>query len=128
MPNWFPEGNAPQAGDNESRRSSKIADLLFKTTGATAGIPQGADDAMQSLDVGASAVGITELAADTNFVLWELQDNNVRVRFDGTDPTSTVGHLLEVGDSGIWSKALVEAASFIRTGASNGTFVATPIK
>lgn len=49
-----------------------------------------------------------------NFVTFDVQVSNVRVRFDGTAPTATVGTLLYVGTNYTWNVDLYNNAQFIR--------------
>jgi hypothetical protein len=50
------------------------------------------------------------------------------VTFDNSAPTTTNGHIINPGDSGVWAKALATAAKFIRTGASSATIHASQMK
>lgn len=81
--------------------------------------------AAQSLTVSTAVVsptGYTNVVAGgggVSFVMFDVQTSNVRVRFDGTNPTSTVGTLLYVGTNYTWNVDLWNNAKFIRdTGAS----------
>lgn len=91
--------------------------------------PNGAQ-ADQALTVDATAGGVQFAAfhADTTQVFWDCQDAPCRVTFDGSAPTTTNGHLIQPGDSGIWTKALAAAAKFIRTGATSGLIHASQLK
>ena len=69
-----------------------------------------------------SAVGLTVPAADTNattarLALIRCETTSVRWRDDGTNPTSSVGMLLDVGES-LWYNGDLQAIKFIRTAAS----------
>lgn len=57
-------------------------------------------DAFESLAVAGSAVGFTAgtIGGNRTHALITCETAAVRFRFDGTDPTSSVGHLLEKGD------------------------------
>ena len=58
------------------------------------------------------------------FVTVETQ--SIRFRFDGTDPTSSVGHLLASGDfATIDGEQNVANLKFIRSGGSDGTAMVT---
>lgn len=75
--------------------------------------------ASQSLTVSTAAVAATGYtpvpSVDGVFaVSFDIQVSNVRVRWDGTDPTSTVGHLLYAGTNYTWDCAKFNAAKFIR--------------
>ena len=54
----------------------------------------------------------------TTHVFWTVDGANVRVTFDGSTPTTSVGHYIADGDSGIWRKETAEAAKVI---AASGT-------
>lgn len=75
----------------------------------------------QDLAVSGTAGGVQWAAfdEDTSHIFWQCQGAEVRVTFDGTAPTASHGLLLSVGDAGIWSTDLAEAAKFIRAGSSN---------
>jgi len=89
-----------------------------------------ATEADQALTVDATAAGVqlAALHANTTHVFWSLETASVRVTFDASTPTTTNGHLLQPGDSGVWSKALAAAAKFIRTGATSGVVSASQMK
>lgn len=89
--------------------------------------------AAQSLTVSTAAVsfGTTYDPNSVPIVTLDIQGGvNVRARFDGTDPTSTVGHLLYSGMAYTWSAAMFNAAKFIRdtSAASNATIFASPLQ
>jgi len=55
-----------------------------------------------------------------------LETGQVRFRMDGTNPTSSEGHLVEVGDTiSLKSAAQIAAFKAIRTGATSGVLKAT---
>ena len=84
--------------------------------------------ASQSLTVSTSAVAFgTAFKSTTNLIVFDVQGQNVRTRWDGTDPTSTVGHILYAGQAYTWDKAQAAAAKFIRisTAASDATIFAS---
>lgn len=91
--------------------------------------------ASQSKTVSTAAVaatGFTDATAGgggVNMVTFDVQDNHVRVRWDGTDPTSTVGHILYAGTNYTWPVALYNAAKFIRisTASADATIFASPL-
>ena len=78
-----------------------IAAVLFLSVFVLA---QNVGQKYESLTIGASAKAITAatLLSTENAQLREctgrLETAQVRYRFDGTDPTSSEGHLLEIGD------------------------------
>lgn len=91
----------------------------FTTSSATAS---------QSLTVSTAAVGFaTSFNANTNIVDFDVQDSAVRVRWDGTDPTSTVGHILPAFTGYSWDVQRAAAAKFIRisTASSDATIFAS---
>ena len=61
----------------------------------------------------------------TKAVFWTVDGGDVRVTFDGTDPSATKGHLIMDGSSGTWSRGTAAAARAIRTGSDSGYFVAS---
>lgn len=86
--------------------------------------------ASQSLSV-TTASGSFATAYSANYVRTvslDIQTSNVRVRFDGTAPTSTNGHLLYVGNAYEWSVQRFNGAKFILDTAStsNATIYASP--
>jgi hypothetical protein len=64
-----------------------------------------------------------------NFVTLDIQTSNVRVRFDGTAPTATVGTLLYVGTNYTWNVDLYNNAKFIRdtSASADATIFAHPL-
>lgn len=76
--------------------------------------------AAQSLTVpitSVSPVGYTSATAGgggVSFVTFDVQVSDVRVRLDGTAPTSTVGTILKVGTNYTWAVDLFNNAKFIR--------------
>ena len=52
---------------------------------------------------------------ETSVVYWTSEAAECRVTFDGSDPTTTNGHVIAAGSSGTWSVAMAAAARFIRT-------------
>ena len=79
--------------------------------------------AVSSTVVTLAASGWTVL--NTKQVLWDVQTNDIMVTFDGSDPSASNGHRLNVGQSGTWSLQLAKAARFIRQSA-DAVFQATP--
>ena len=53
--------------------------------------------------------------SETAAVYWTAEAAECRVTFDGSDPTTTNGHVIAAGSSGTWSVAMAAAARFIRT-------------
>ena len=71
--------------------------------------------ASQSKTVSTAAVPFaTAFNSLTEIVVFDVQVSDCRVRWDGTSPTGTVGHILQAGSSYAWSKSQAAAAEFIR--------------
>lgn len=84
--------------------------------------------ASQSLTVSTAAVGFgTAFNSKTELIVFDVQANDVRVRWDGTDPTSTVGHILPAGTAYAWTVSQAAAAKFIRisTASADATIFAS---
>ena len=56
----------------------------------------------------------------TNVVYITIEGNDVRVRFDGTNPTFEKGHLIKVGAEVTWGKEMAKKAKFICDGLTMG--------
>lgn len=52
----------------------------------------------------------------TQYVVLDIQTNDVMVTFDNSDPTTSNGHLLASGQSYTWTKETAQAAKFIAVG------------
>lgn len=91
-------------------------------------VPSAVDDD-QRLTVDGTTGGVQASAFDprTTHVFWTLEDAQIRFTLDGSAPTSANGHILEVGDFGIWPMSWVHAAKFIRTGATSGILHLSPL-
>lgn len=79
----------------------------------------GSPVASQALTVSTAAVAPAGYTASpavdgVNYVTFDVQNSSVRVRWDGTDPTGTVGHILYVGGSFTWAVSQFNASKFIR--------------
>lgn len=72
----------------------------------------------ENLAVSTAAVSLAALHADTDYVVLDIQDNNMWVTFDGTTPSASNGHLL-VKEQGliVLSATAAKAAQFIRVSA-----------
>tara|TARA_R100001086_G_scaffold59416_2_gene27308 strand:- start:3432 stop:3749 length:318 start_codon:yes stop_codon:yes gene_type:complete len=70
-----------------------------------------------------SAVSLSTLHEDTDYVIIDVQSNNVMVRFDGAAATSANGHLL-VKEQGliVLSRNAAAKASFIGSGGTSVVF------
>jgi hypothetical protein len=90
-------------------------------------VPNGAQ-ADQRLTVDGSVRQFSSFHEDTVFVFWTTEDADVRVTFDGSNPTSSNGHLIPRNSSGVWTATLAEAAKFIRSGSTSGIVHASQMK
>ena len=75
--------------------------------------------ASQALTVSTAAVAPVGYTASpavdgVNYVTFDVQTSSVRVRWDGTDPTGSVGHILYVGGAFSWAVSQFNASKFIR--------------
>jgi len=91
--------------------------------------------ASQSTAVSTAAVAATGYTATpggtthVQLVTFDVQGADVRVRWDGTDPTATVGHYLQAGSSYTWQASMYNAAKFIRdtSATQDATIFASPL-
>jgi len=76
--------------------------------------------ASQSTTVSTAAIAATGYTATpggtthVQLVSFDVQTSDIRVRWDGTDPTSTVGHILPAGTAYTWAASQYNASKFIR--------------
>lgn len=88
--------------------------------------------ASQSITVSTVAIGVTTAYAipGVDMITFDIQGYDVRVRFDGTDPTSTVGHILPASTAYTWATNQFNAAKFIRdsTATADATIFASPMQ
>lgn len=97
--------------------------------GASSLVPNGTEaDQTLTVDDTAGGVQFDAFHADTTHVFWTSEDEECRVTFDGSAPTTTNGHVIASGSSGIWAKAMAAAAKFIRTGGSSAEIHASQLK
>jgi len=72
----------------------------------------------QNLTVSTSVVDLlaTALNEYTTHVLWDVQDANVNVTFDGNDPqpAGAFGHQIQATANGVWTREFAEACKLIR--------------
>ena len=81
----------------------------------------------ESITVADSAIGLTAAKyLDAEHAEITLETAQIRFRLDGTDPTSSEGHLVEVGDV-ITLNSAAQIAIFraIRTGSTSGVLKVT---
>jgi len=80
----------------------------------------------QNLTVSSSAVSLTAPHGDTDYVIIDVQDNDVYVTFDGTTPSASNGHVLPDGQGLLVISAnAARAAKFLRYSSSDGVIHAT---
>ncbi len=82
----------------------------------------------QQLTVSTSAVPLAAFPALTTQLYVNVQDQAVRVTFDGSAPTTTNGHVFASGYQELWSVSLATAAQFIRDNGTDAVVHATPLK
>jgi len=75
----------------------------------------------------AASLIVAPLNEQTQGIYWSITGANARVTFDGTTPTSTLGHQLVNGDEGIWSPTLANAAKIIREASTDAPIYITEI-
>ena len=95
-------------------------------------IGEGTAYAFESISVSSSttAVGFTASNITPAFqptrVIITVEDGQIRYRYDGTDPTATVGHLMNSMDALVLKgKKNIEAMKFIRKTTTNATIMVT---
>jgi hypothetical protein len=80
--------------------------------------------AYESVTVANTAIGLTAsstAAPIRNAATLTLETAQIRFRVDGTDPTSSEGHLLEIGDTlELCNQEEVKNFKAIRTGSTSG--------
>ena len=68
-----------------------------------------------------AAIGVDPGKIGTGGIFLTLETGQIRFRFDGTDPSSTEGHLLEVGQTlTLLNIRSVRQLKMIRTGLTSG--------
>lgn len=87
----------------------------------------GETDQRLTVDATSGGVQLSAYGARVTHVFWTLETAQIRCTLDGSAPTSSNGHILEAGDSGVWPRAWFAAAKFIRTGSSSGVIHASPL-
>jgi hypothetical protein len=71
--------------------------------------------ASQDLTVNQSVVSFSKFAKGTRYIVLDVQANDIRCTFDGSDPAAGKGHILYAGRSYTWSAGAAEAAKFVST-------------
>jgi len=79
--------------------------------------PSGVND--EGLTISTSAVGFVDAPVSAPYVFITIDGADVRVTFDGSDPTTSNGHFLGDGYAELWSRELFNAAQFIRDAAAD---------
>lgn len=83
----------------------------------------------QRLTVSTSVVQLSNINETTTTVFFDVQEADVMVTFDGSNPSSTNGHRLIVGRDYEWSRARAVAAKFIRqSGTTDGVIHASEMQ
>lgn len=81
----------------------------------------------QRLAVSSAVVTLAALGGSATHGYVDIQTASVMVTFDGSDPSASNGHQFDAGDSGMWNKATIAAARFIRLGSTDAVVHMTPM-
>lgn len=88
--------------------------------------------AYESITVSSTAIGCTAATVSPGGApgavraMLTLESAQVRYRYDGTNPTSSEGHLLEIGETLVLEGAAnIDKFKAIRTGSTDGTLKVT---
>lgn len=113
----------------DTARTSRTVVRHVQNIDAAGNVIGGGSDAYayESVTVADSAIGLTSNTYDDSIKAeLTLETAQIRVRKDGTDPTSDEGHLVEVGDTIVLNSA-ADLATFkaIRTGSTSGVLKVT---
>ena len=74
----------------------------------------------ETLSVSSSVVQLTGGVTGARYFVGVVETNGVRMRTDGTDPTTTEGVLIASGKRIVLSESEIASAEFIRDGSSDG--------
>lgn len=74
----------------------------------------------ETLTIAGTAIALTGSVTTAKSFVGRLETAQVRARGDGTDPTSSEGPLVEIGDQVILSESEIARTKFIRTGGTSG--------
>ena len=74
----------------------------------------------ETLAVSSSVVQLTAGVTGARSFVGVVETNGVRMRTDGTDPTTTEGVLIATGKRIVMSESEIASAEFIRDGSSDG--------
>jgi len=115
--------------DQDTGDSLAIAVITYDSSAAnptSENLNPESSELMQQTTVTGAASTLTSMTGSPTHVLVTVEGASCRIRFDGTDPTASVGHFFEVGASAVWSAQTYAAAKAIRTGAVDATIFASP--
>ncbi len=87
-----------------------------------------ADQRLTVSNAGGGVAFATTFNRISDFVMFDVQDADVYCTIDGSAPTTTNGHKLYQGRAYTWSKAMAQAAKFIRAGATDAVIHASEIQ
>lgn len=74
----------------------------------------------ETLTVAASALALTGGVTAAKSFVGKLETAQIRARGDGTDPTSSEGVIIDIGDIVYLSETEIAKTKFIRTGSTSG--------
>ena len=106
-----------------------IAAALLTTLCLAAFPPEVTTATYRQVTVGNAAVTLGTIGAEPppqtpalgRVVMLSVHDADVRVRFDGVDPTPSTGHLIPRGSFMVWTFGTARKARFIRAGDADAT-------
>ena len=94
----------------------------------TAAVPAGGEtDQYLTVDGTTGGVQFAAWGGRVSHIFWTAETAQMRFTLDSSAPTSTNGHCIEDGDSGVWPRAWFQAAKFIRTTGTSGFIHASPL-
>ena len=75
----------------------------------------------EQLTISNVALGLT-VPDKTMYAVFQLETNNIRMRFDGTNPTAAIGHLLTTTDNILQmaGREIILRTKVIRAGGADG--------
>lgn len=104
--------------------NSHITNLYNRPTEVTTKDPDVADEQLAVSTVSVQ-IDTADWSNSTQYAIIQAQGADVRVRFDGTAPTASVGLLLLAGEPLEWSIGRVKAARFIRSSSTDAVIYAS---
>ncbi len=84
-------------------------------------------DQRLTVDDTEGGVQLSGFHPNTTHVLYSVEGAQCRFTLDSSAPTTTNGHLLEAGDTGIFPVSWALAAKFIKTTETDATIHASPL-